>query len=611
MRAVTRATLIIGFIIILLAQGLEVSETGKGEVVPDYHLDLDTTIVHLRSEDNNLATFTLAIMNNCVHTLTIRVTVNGPGLSISPEMSTEMVPPYATRSLPIAVAALLKAPPAVQTVDIYSEVTHADGVPVSIKERNASVVVMIHRYQSVEVGPEEVQVEKGKAERHDITVSNTGNSIDYFGLNFTSDDEFIRGYPEVNYVEVEAGESTEFPVVVTVASGTDKTEMDLDFMVFSFSNPDVEVDGKLTVEIMKPATRGNGGVPLGLGLLLLGPIALLFVFLTHLYGWPNSTLKGRVSFDFPSMSIPSSSRCHIIFLVSFSLLISLAIAPVTYAQVLPEIDVTTGSSIQLDASPLTADHLASGATTVIVSSDSLQEMTVEVIVDAAGVGAFGYVKEHRVPPLGSAEFQVSTATMKGSQYRHTVGTVEVRVTEVDGVPFTGISEAQGGFFVLHEPYSLIKLEPKKNAIEIEEGETVTLSFDVSYNGNAMDTVTFEFPGQDHLEGHGFEFGERPEPVELDIDESEVVSFDVTRTEEAEYEFDSLFMVATSEIDHYEEYWCNVILVGKGIGYGDDDVDDDFIPGFDIIIMMTALSFVLANYRRRNGVTNTHRHPTKI
>jgi len=560
MQALTRMVTILSVLVLIAIPQSELSNTASGDLVPDYFLELEDTVVHLAQENNYLDDFSLFVHNTCIHSLRIRVSISASGLSVSPQSSTITVAPYSSHTIPVAVATTFGSPHSVNLIDIDSQVTHANGLPVSIKERAASVVAYIHRYQDVSAEADSVEVAKGEAETFEVMVTNQGNSVDYYTMWFYEND-WIFGTASTDVIEVGPGETVGYPAVVHISRDVPDPPEDLEYRIQSLVNRSLTVDGVVPLEITEGGgSRNSISMAMSSGILLTGLILLLIAMW---YFELFSTRSGAITSRSKTIQTPLLRSFRTISISCF-LIMGVFLVPLaenTQGQITPEIDVVTGSGIYLDVSPLT-DDFSHGITTVTISSTTSVDICVKVTIDAPGF-IFGYVNEHLVPPMSSTTFFVGTAALKGSAYRQTAANVFVEVIEVAGIPFTGTSEAQAGFFLLRSPYSLPMVTSETGYVQVEKNKPVNVEISVRNGGNAVDEFEFWTLNRHSLQHHGINLSADPEPITLDPSDSRTVSILIEQVEDVEDEGFILDFRATSGIDD-ERSECTILIVPKEV-----------------------------------------------
>lgn len=563
MLAQLRMITVLTILILTAIPHSQLSNNVAGDIVPDYFLELEDTVVHLSPDNNYLDDFSLLVHNVCIHSLRIEVTISASGISVSPQFSTISLAPYMSDTIPVEVATTFGFPHSVNQITILSEVTHADGIPVSIKERTAQVVAYVLPYQNVSADVGTVQVSKGGAETFEVRVTNEGNFVDYYRMWFY-DNDWIYCTPSANVIRVEPGETVGFPAVVLVSKDVPDSPEDLEYRIESLNDPSLRIDGVVPIEITEGGESRNGISPaVSSGILISGLILLLFALR---YLEPFHTRRRRIlscsklhrSFQqgtvcglYPLSRSTIQNSQHLrsfrTFGISFLLVMGMLFIPCVgnaQGQITPEIDVVTNGSITLDVSPR---GTSLGIASVTISTSSSVDSCVRVTIEAPGY-TFGYVNEHLIPAFGSTTFFVGTVALKGSPYRVTAATVFAEVIEVAGIPFTGASDAQAGFVLLVSPYSLPMVTMENGYTEIKKDKPVNVDISVQNGGNALDEFEFWTLNRHRLEDDGMNLSADPESILLNASERKTVSLTMTQVEDVEDEVFFLDLRVISLID---------------------------------------------------------------
>lgn len=520
MQAIARMPIVVMLTLMMIVPLGVLSDDASGDIVPDFFLDLDQTIVHLKEENNYNDTFILTVRNQCVHALRIRVVIDGSGLQISPQISTLTLPPYSQSDIEITAATSEGADHSVRLILITAELTHADGVAMTGKDRGAQVLGYIHRQHDISMQVDPVEATRGDATEFEIVLTNNGNTVEYATINFLTNDD-IGGYATVDILPIPVGEYRKYPCVITVPRDAPDDPEPLKFVVRSESDSDLRIDG--SVEVLVEDSRGSRSND-GSGNIIIFLIGITFVLLFFLF----------------LVSHPRYSRNRItsIFLILIIAMGSTLVSvPETGSgQIIPEIDVVVNpAQVVLNPSPFINDGAATGTTTVTISSSEILDSAVRVTIDAPGY-QFGYVHEHRVSAAQSATFEVGTAILKGEPYRVTSATVHIEIIEIEGVPVTGTSEAQAGFIIQSTPYSLPIPTPHLPIASIEKDESITIDIEVQNLGNAVDTNTFSVTNKNDLEEYGIRIGNHTKEQDIDPSNSTIVSIEIMQEEDLKDEF---------------------------------------------------------------------------
>ncbi|MCK4613570.1 MAG: hypothetical protein KAU14_02105 [Thermoplasmata archaeon] len=545
------------------------SETGSGEAIPDYDIDVDTTIAHIRHENGNTGTFKITIINQCAHTLTIQVNVSGAGVHVSPMTSTVTVGAGSSTDINVLVALLYFDPAGVYGVNIHTEVIRVDGTPTSNgRERHASVVVLAHRHHCVSVENEDITAVKGEATSGSILINNSGNAPDWFALKFQNTEE-VNAYPAVDYTMVPPGEVVEYPIIVSVSKKASTGPTSLDYRVHSIIDEDAQANGTLLVKVVKEETEENELCSPIAGLLVAVGIMLLIVPMFYFQDFLN-----RRGLKKPSLLFS--------FLVSFLMLSSALLIIVSPEGGAQEVSLEVSPASPLDPSPFTEDEAATGTMMVTIKSNSTPEYVVRATIDAPGA-IIGYVMEHRIPPNGEKTFPVSIGIEKGSPYCVSMGNIHVEVIEVQGVAVEDGYTVDIGFPVVYSPYSLPQIVPwdgslipeDKNlssVMGIKKDRATSMVFTIVNHGNAFDEFNFTIENKAELEEKGFEFSNITQRNGT-IPVFHVFNFTMTPTKKLSQEFYVLRALAQGVTRDEPVGGCTVVLVREE----SDDDDDDEIP----------------------------------
>jgi len=258
------------------------------------------------------------------------------------------------------------------------------------------------------------------------------------------------------------------------------------------------------------------------------------------------------------------------------------------AQIMPEIDVTTGESITLDVSPR---GTGLGQTTVTVSNSAVDAtVRVRVTIDVPGYEVSPQYATISVGPSSDKTINVAVAALIRTPYKKSAANVFAEVTHVNGFPAGGVSEAQGGFFVLSEPYGKVILQSERPFQKVKPGKEYPFQIKVVNNGNAVDTFAIEILNKEDLHKKGFSISlSSTTTANTDPQAYDVITVQMQTPREWGWKNDyyNLDMKATSEVEGQKsEYSLTIWVYGFGIA------------GFEPLYSVFALAMIAAFLAKR-------------
>ena len=548
-----------------------VTQTVEGDLIPDFHLAMDTNAIYLDDSNGNMDDFTVTVMNPTIHTLRIRLFMEAPGVSISPQISTVTVTPYGNTDVPAAVATTASHPSGIVGMLVYAELVSADGIPMTGKDRTATVLVIIGQNQNLTCEDKTITIEQGEFIEDSITITNNGNCPDYVTLYNLQSSDYIMGWPGVNFLRLERGEEAEYPIIIGAPWDLEPGTYNISFNVYSRTDGSSEMVGTLTVEVEESSTRGaeergflSGWNAMG-SLLIGGGIIFLagFAFVGTFQGNSNRTfstaglLRWLTTNDAFRMGgvgrATGGVPCMVVLVMLMGCLIPWDI------NAAGEIDVTTYGSINIYVSPFRGDTGVGMTEVSITNSDLFEEVTVEVEINSP-VGYFGFVKEHRIPPQSTAEFYLYAALPMEDPNRQVSISILARIIEIEAIAFSGGSEAQGGLFLLTHAYTNIKLESTDGQIMVGKNETKQIDIEVTNMGNWDQTFIFDLFNEHRLEDDGLIIDWTNQMMSLATGESGTLSFNVSLDA---YFAEKVFVIdlrAAEETLYGDNYWYSIVVV---------------------------------------------------
>jgi len=444
----------------------------KGGVLPDFDLEIDDSIVFINST-TYLGQFTITVTNVAVDaTIRVRITIDAPGMMVSPEDATISVGPASSRTVNAAIAATYSSPARIGGVHVFAEITHVNGVPFGgVKERDVSAAVILLRNHNITPSYTNITLGQGETKSEGVLVNNSGNAIDYIALEFMNNDDQVQAYPQVDYLRVEAGQLIEYPVIVTASEKASKDIHTIPYHVYSLADSASEEEGELNILVVDEKTTveedriGTDGRVM-MGILVVVMILSLMVL---------SLLPGQQNRRYPSQMV-----------ASMVILLLLGLIPGSAAGFSG--DVTVGDGGSVDPSPITQDQLAITTHWITLSSNDETEQVVEISVDSP-FAINSYNRFQRISPMGSTSFPIHTIVPKESAFSNHLVSVEVRTVEREGVEVEDGSSVTAGYSVLAQAYSLPLIEPLGDTFfEGGKGDKATLGFRVVNGGNARDSL---------------------------------------------------------------------------------------------------------------------------
>ena len=277
-----------------------------------------------------------------------------------------------------------------------------------------------------------------------------------------------------------------------------------------------------------------------------------------------------------------------IFMITLLLssILMLYVPPEAEAQIVPEIDaVVTGGSVTLDVSPR---GTGLGETSVTISNSALDAtVRVQVTIDVAGFQVSPQFATVTVGPGLDKMIPVAVAATLRAPYRQVGATVFAEVTHVNGVPASGISNAQAGFFVQSKPYGKVILESDKPFQKVSPGKEYPFKIKVLNNGNAVDTFNLEILNKDKLQDKGFSISlSSTTTQDTDPQSFALITVQIQTPREFGWKNDyhNLDMRATSDVENQKtEYSLTIWVYGFGIA--------GFEPLYSIFAIALIASFM--------------------
>ena len=171
-----------------------VPDEGEAVVLPYFELRMNPSTVTLDVSPggNPVAQVDCIINNPTVHQETIRVTITGPGLSISPQVFVMTVASGQEITHPVAVAAEPRSSRKFVSVTAHGVLEKVDGVPPPVPyETYSGFQVIIAQYARVVMTVSEPfqKVKPGKEYPINLKVINDGNDRDKFEILCTNKKE--------------------------------------------------------------------------------------------------------------------------------------------------------------------------------------------------------------------------------------------------------------------------------------------------------------------------------------------------------------------------------------------------------------------------------------
>ncbi len=620
------AILVLAALIMINTAPLQ-KDHAAGQAAPDFDIEVSTTHIFVNSDNNFIGTFNILVINQCLHSLTVEVTTNCPGATVSPATATVTVAPGATSTVNIAVASSSSTSATLAIAGVQAEIVQVDGAPLSGKSRYANVLVQFQRYSQINMITGQIEVEKGAANARNIKFQNLGNFADHFCLELQDGDP-VTGYPLMDVLTAAPSEEVLYPVVFTVPEQTSETSVKIRYRIWSLVNPGTQVNGTITLNIRENAGSNENQIMIspfhGFIMTSGGCLVLLFLAL-YLHRGRLRTKDSRVHGSFKSrksidpvlhahdtngsqnpilwsMNVRGSLRhgSHVVSVFVLTILflgiIITSFPSTSEAQVGTDFTIMINPATrQVDPSPFTPDENAISTCEVTLTSESSMELVVQCSVNG---GFAGYVREHRIPPGGQTSFEVACGIqkeMKGEQFMY-IQTAEV--IEVNGVPFNSGNPVSAGFNVETQAYSFPIIIPQRSAVQMKTDEPMTITVVIVNDGNRYEEIEISSPEKSDLETGGFTFTGFLESVSLDPENNKIFEIGVTSAKDPSHEFTILTIQITSDMEEDRTSSCTIVFASS---VTEDDGDDDFIPGAGpaIICMAILLAGITWGHREKN------------
>ncbi len=471
----------------------------EAEILPDYDLEVSKTVVNI-SPLTDVGSFNAVITNQCMHTLTIHLSVSSEGsLSCSPAESDFTLAPGVDTTTTIGIFAPYSTPAGVYEVAIRANITQVDGAPVqSGKVRHASLIAVIPEIHSVNAKPLTLSAEPGKALTARIALNNSGNAPEWASLRFCNTTG-VMGYAGVGYIRVPAGGSADYPVLITVPEGAEGSKK-LEFDIVSLSNEERLSRGDIIVDIQGKKSNSAGG-PLLSGPAMLTATAFILIVGLILVQWTRKTGWKRAERGLSGEGRPLPHLPLVGILVA--LLILLSSAQGAGAQFDKRVSVSPPNG-EINPSPLSEGGNTVTIEVTVYNDNTSVEQVIEASVNAPGL-VTGYVKEHRVPSQGSTTFPVSFGVNKEAAHSLVEAKISIKTIERDGIP-TGSIEGQpvnAGAMIQITPYSLPEAVP--DSFAVKRADAGNLSLTIQNSGNAQDDICITVGNAGELESRGVHF----------------------------------------------------------------------------------------------------------
>lgn len=596
-----------------------------GQAAPDFDIEVSTTNIFLHSDNGFLDSFTVQVINQCLHSLNIQVTTNCPGATVSPATATVTVGPGATTDVHIAVGSSSSTPAGLAIAGVHAEIVQVDGVPLSGKSRYADVLVQFQRYSQITMITSKIEVEKGAANARNIKFQNMGNFLDHFSLELQDGDP-ITGSPLMDVLSAGPGEEVLYPVIITVPEKTSETSIKIRYRIWSLVNPGTQVNGTITLNIRENSGSSEEQVMVQPSqfMIITGGSCIFLIFLAVHFqrsrdgsGIPimpqRSKIRGsmirvihqlrsNVSYlplpwsinDNTSSRVGSRILPVVISAMIFGGSIIVFIPFTSEAQVTPDCTVTISPGIlHVEPSPFTPDDAAISTCEVTLTSQSSMETVVQCTIEG---GFAGYAHEQRIPPGGQVSFEVACGVQKETKAEQYMYVLTAVVIEVNGVPIDTGTSSSTGFNLNTLCYSFPIIIPQKGAVQTTTDGPMSITFVVINNGNRFEEIDIFSPERTDLEPKTFTFTGFPDSVGLDPGDSEVLEIDVTSEKDPDREFTILTIRLTPEMDENRTASCTIVFASNVSGDGDGD--EDFIPGIGPAIILLAILFAGIVWERR-------------
>jgi hypothetical protein len=173
---------------------LHVPPEAEAQIVPDIDLEMGDPYVNLdvSPRGSGLGSTHVIVYNSAIDaTVKVQVQINVPGFAVAPQFATVSVPPSGSKTINIAIAAILRTPYRQVAGDVNAEVTQVNGAPVNgISTAQTGFFVQSQPYGKVILQSDKPfqKVSPGKEYPFKIKVVNNGNGVDTFALEITNKD---------------------------------------------------------------------------------------------------------------------------------------------------------------------------------------------------------------------------------------------------------------------------------------------------------------------------------------------------------------------------------------------------------------------------------------
>ena len=475
MNSNARIIMYIAFLAGLMLPTMPVSQDVSGGVLPDFDLEIDDALIFIDPE-THVGDFTVTITNVAVDaTITVDLSIEAPGFLVSPGDTTVTVPPASSRTVNAAIVAPYYSPAQIGRVSAFAEITHVNGVTASgVKNRAVGAAVILPRFHDVTPSITNITLGQGEIKSEGILFNNSGNSVDYIALEFLDSDGTVWAYPQMDYMMVEAGRITEYPIIVRASGKAPREVHTFRYRIYPITDPSSAEEGELNILVVDEDTTVQGNSPSwGGGLLLAGGIAGLAVNHWISRGVRNGGQghrKGRPTW-----------------------VAGMAFLLLTMAMFSPSAEgfsgtVTSDGNGTVDPSPMTHEDLAIYTNWITLESSDATEQLVEVRADAQPA-IMSYNRFQRVPAGSMTSFPIHMIVPKESEAREYPVSVFVQTIEREGVAVDDGNSVLMDYSVNGSAYSFPLIEPFGDTFAVvKEGKTASFTIDVVNLGNANDTL---------------------------------------------------------------------------------------------------------------------------
>lgn len=153
----------------------------------------DSIVLDVSPRGTGLGQTTVTVSNSAVDaSVRVRLTIDVPGYQVSPQFATLTIGPSSSKTIPVAVAAILRTPYKQAGANVFAEVTHVNGMPANgVSEAQAGFFVLSEPYGKVILQSDRPfqKVSPGKEYPFKIKVVNNGNAVDTFSIEVTNKDK--------------------------------------------------------------------------------------------------------------------------------------------------------------------------------------------------------------------------------------------------------------------------------------------------------------------------------------------------------------------------------------------------------------------------------------